>query len=726
MPPAVSPLPVLAPRKPPYPAIPVVLVDLWDSPFQHRTIYDVHRLEELAQSILEHGIREPPTGRPGVKDGRPGVEQAVGHRRKRATIMAELRRQGITLEEELRMEREEPETLAALRQGIAQSISIFVRVGPMTDEEVLQAQEDENFNKATPHPIEEAGLYERYLHLVNAEPAWSAAKSDALIREVARRLHKEPEHVARTIKLLGLAPRVRDRFFADEDLDIRLAFELAKLHAHPAQERAAKVVLGDPKGKPGADRPAMSLALAKKVVRVDFMLQLIPGVTPFDITAAALVEGRPPCADCDQRSGNAPTLFPELLREPDVCTNLTCYEQKRDAQWEVDVAEARRLGQKVLSKAENRAVFYPTPHEVRIVTSSPYLALDAETFHEGKKTTLRARLGKHMPPVVLANHEGHRVELVSRKDAEKMLEAKARGDKAPKVAPSVLKDEQRAAAGKPATATTPAEPSVAEMEREAAKAGDRKRKAEEAEKIQQRAALNDALLAALVKRWPTTPGRKARAALAKALVIGSWEATLAAVAKRRKLSTVAKSAAHKPDLEAVFHRHIDSLKKPAGVDALMAELILTRALDFQDKPGTNQLRLEEACLAVGVEPKKIALGLTFDGIAKTEKAKKAAGKVASKPEKQEAAPATKGKPGADGYRPAEREMHGQRVYRLLLAAPGPLLVEEIEAKLGDLDVPPLLLHLQGKNLIWWKREHGKVVYGATKEGMTMKTGEQPS
>ena len=64
----------------------VKLADLRSNPYQPRKIFDEEALEELAESIKEHGVFQPIIVKPSIK----GYEIIAGERRVKASIIAGL------------------------------------------------------------------------------------------------------------------------------------------------------------------------------------------------------------------------------------------------------------------------------------------------------------------------------------------------------------------------------------------------------------------------------------------------------------------------------------------------------------------------------------------------------------------------------------------------------------------------------------------------------------
>src|ERR1700733_12126790 len=126
-----------------------------ESPFQHRKAYPPEAMWELACSIRDVGVKEDCLARPHPHDP-SRLELAYGHRRRRASILAVLIAEGLTREEYDRQRTQEPESWQAMLDEAAPRALVPVIVREMSDEEVVEEQGRENFQRAQPNAMEVA------------------------------------------------------------------------------------------------------------------------------------------------------------------------------------------------------------------------------------------------------------------------------------------------------------------------------------------------------------------------------------------------------------------------------------------------------------------------------------------------------------------------------------------------------------------------------------------
>lgn len=143
------------------------------NPFQPRKIFDDEAIEELAQSIKEHGIIQPIVVR---KKGKK-YEIVVGERRFRAAKLAHL------------------EEIPAI-------------VKDMTEEQMMELAILENLQREDLTPIEEAEAYHSLIEKLNFTQ-----------EDLAKRLGKSRPHIANHIRLLQLPEEIR-KFVNDGTLSM--------------------------------------------------------------------------------------------------------------------------------------------------------------------------------------------------------------------------------------------------------------------------------------------------------------------------------------------------------------------------------------------------------------------------------------------------------------------------------------------------------------------------
>ncbi|MDN4494148.1 ParB/RepB/Spo0J family partition protein [Ureibacillus aquaedulcis] len=134
------------------------------NPFQPRRIFDDEAIEELAQSIMEHGIIQPIVVR---KKGKK-FEIVVGERRFRAAKFANLK-----------------------------EIPAIVR--SLTEDQMMELAILENLQREDLTPIEEAEAYQSLIEKLNFTQ-----------EELAKRLGKSRPYITNHLRLLTLPQEVRD------------------------------------------------------------------------------------------------------------------------------------------------------------------------------------------------------------------------------------------------------------------------------------------------------------------------------------------------------------------------------------------------------------------------------------------------------------------------------------------------------------------------------------
>jgi ParB family chromosome partitioning protein len=136
----------------------VKLADLRSNPYQPRKIFDEEALEELAESIKEHGVFQPIIVKPSIK----GYEIIAGERRVKASIIA-----GLT------------EIPAIIRE--------------FNDTEMMEIALLENLQREDLTPIEEANAYKKISDTLNLTQ-----------EQLSKRVGKSRSYITNTLGLLKL------------------------------------------------------------------------------------------------------------------------------------------------------------------------------------------------------------------------------------------------------------------------------------------------------------------------------------------------------------------------------------------------------------------------------------------------------------------------------------------------------------------------------------------
>jgi ParB family chromosome partitioning protein len=166
------------------------------SPLQPRKVFREEQLQELADSIREHGIVQPLICR--SREGK--YEIIAGERRWRA----------------------------AQRLKIA-SVPVIVREAP--DRDVLELALIENLQRADLNPMEEARAYQKLSEEFSLKQ-----------EEISQRVGKSRAVVANAIRLLDLEPQIQT-WISQETLSVGHAKVLLALKGHAEQLAAAHEVL---------------------------------------------------------------------------------------------------------------------------------------------------------------------------------------------------------------------------------------------------------------------------------------------------------------------------------------------------------------------------------------------------------------------------------------------------------------------------------------------------
>lgn len=142
----------------------IKLKDLRPNPYQPRKTFDQEAIEELAASIVEHGILQPLVVRKSIK----GYEIVVGERRFRAAKEAKL-----------------------------DKVPAIVR--ELSEQQMMELAILENLQREDLNPIEEGMAYQTLME-----------KLSLTQEEVAKRLGKSRPHIANHIRLLSLPPKIQE------------------------------------------------------------------------------------------------------------------------------------------------------------------------------------------------------------------------------------------------------------------------------------------------------------------------------------------------------------------------------------------------------------------------------------------------------------------------------------------------------------------------------------
>jgi ParB family chromosome partitioning protein len=174
----------------------IAVTEIVPNKFQPRRTFDEAALNELAQSIRQHGVIQPIL----VRRTPTGYELVAGERRWRAAQKA-----GLT------------------------AIPAVVR--EYTDGEMTEIALIENLQRENLNPVEEAAAYKRLME------EFSLTQED-----VARKIGRSRSLIANTVRLLNLAPAVQDHV-SRGTLSMGQARPLLALEDHELQMEAAESII---------------------------------------------------------------------------------------------------------------------------------------------------------------------------------------------------------------------------------------------------------------------------------------------------------------------------------------------------------------------------------------------------------------------------------------------------------------------------------------------------
>lgn len=173
----------------------IPLKDIRPNPYQPRKHFDEEKLNELAQSIHEHGIFQPVI----LKQSVQGYEIVAGERRCRAASIA----------------------------GLQEVPAILVE---FTDQQMLEIALLENIQREDLNAIEEAQAYSTMMKKLNLTQ-----------EELAKRVGKSRAHIANTVRLLKM-PLKLQQYVLDGTLTMGHIKPLITLEEKQALEVAQKAI----------------------------------------------------------------------------------------------------------------------------------------------------------------------------------------------------------------------------------------------------------------------------------------------------------------------------------------------------------------------------------------------------------------------------------------------------------------------------------------------------
>ena len=173
----------------------IKLDELRSNPYQPRKTFDEEALQELSDSIKEHGVFQPIIVKKGIK----GYEIIAGERRVKASVMAGLK-----------------------------EIPAIVR--DFNDQEMMEIALLENLQRENLTAIEEANAYKKLQENLNITQ-----------EELAKRLGKSRSHITNMLGLLSLPDDIQ-KDVQEKNISMARARVLSKLENKEQQENLVKKI----------------------------------------------------------------------------------------------------------------------------------------------------------------------------------------------------------------------------------------------------------------------------------------------------------------------------------------------------------------------------------------------------------------------------------------------------------------------------------------------------
>lgn len=267
----------------------IAIDQIRESTTNPRQTFEQTKLEELAESIRQHGLIQPITIRPNAN----GFEIVAGARRFRAAQLAEL-------------------------------FSLPARIVEVDDAAAMEWQLVENSQRVDVHPYEEAQGFQRLLDLPGYDVAALVAKSG-----------KSATHIYARLSLLQLIPDVAEAFVQE-----RITASHANLIARLPQEHQA-AAFENCWRKDWQDKEAHLLPAKHLSAWIQANLYLNLAEAPFDREDTTLKPEAGACITCPRRSGFNTSLFADV--QGDQCLDAPCFQAKVTAHIDREMAARPEL-----------------------------------------------------------------------------------------------------------------------------------------------------------------------------------------------------------------------------------------------------------------------------------------------------------------------------------------------------------------------------------------------
>jgi ParB/RepB/Spo0J family partition protein len=231
-------------------------------------------LQELANSVTEHGVVQPVLVRPHpeIKDK---YQLIFGERRYRAS-------------------------------KLAGKSDIPAIIKEADDDSALEIQVIENLQRENVHPINEAKGYKIMLE----------KNENLTTADLAARFGKSETYILQRLKLNDLVRELKKDFLEDRML-LGHAIMLGRLTPHDQREASKQIIRR--KGSYG------TITELQEFIERNIMNSL--SAAPFDKKDETLYKKAGACLNCTKRSGASPMLFAEI-KEKDKCFDRACFFTK--------------------------------------------------------------------------------------------------------------------------------------------------------------------------------------------------------------------------------------------------------------------------------------------------------------------------------------------------------------------------------------------------------------
>ncbi len=267
----------------------IAIDQIHESTTNPRQTFEQNKLDELAESIRQHGLIQPITVRPNAS----GYEIVAGARRFRAAQLAEL-------------------------------FSVPARIVELNEAAAMEWQLVENSQRVDVHPYEEAQGFQRLLDLPGYDVTALVEKSG-----------KSASHIYARLSLLQLIPTVAEAF-VQERITASHANLIARLPREHQAEAFENCWRKDWQDDEAHLLPAKHLSAW---IQTNLYLNLVDA--PFDREDSTLLPEAGACVTCSRRSGFNTSLFADV--QGDQCLDAPCFQAKVSAHIEREMAARPEL-----------------------------------------------------------------------------------------------------------------------------------------------------------------------------------------------------------------------------------------------------------------------------------------------------------------------------------------------------------------------------------------------